>query len=106
MAGTTDRIAPGVLGDPLRPSNFIRRVWAPAIEKAEIEHCSPHALRHSSASWLAAAGVPAHELAAAVGHEKASTTLNLYSHVMPRRRRVGAELLDQMRSATGDSRPC
>jgi integrase len=84
-------------GKPLRRSNFLSRVWKPAVEKAGIE-ASPHSLRHSYASWLAAQGVPAHELAGALGHTRPSTTLDLYSHVMPHRRRVAADALDEMRA--------
>jgi integrase len=85
-------------GGPLRRSNFLSRVWKPAVERAEIEACTPHSLRHSYASWLAAQGVPAHELAGALGHTKPSTTLDLYSHVMPHRRRAAADALDEMRA--------
>ena len=68
---------PAEHGGPLRRSNFLSRVWKPAVEAAGVE-ASPHSLRHSYASWLAAQGVPAHELAGALGHTRPSTTMDLY----------------------------
>jgi integrase len=39
-----------------------------------------HDLRHSYATWLATDGVPVNVLKTVMGHEAASTTLNLYTH--------------------------
>ena len=39
-----------------------------------------HDLRHSYATWLVSRGVPVNDVVAVMGHEKASTTLNLYTH--------------------------
>jgi integrase len=39
-----------------------------------------HDLRHSYATWLVSRGVPINDVAAALGHERPSTTLNLYTH--------------------------
>ena len=43
------------------------------------------------------------EVAAALGHEKASTTLDLYSHALPHRRRSIVDALDLMRQNNADS---
>jgi integrase len=39
-----------------------------------------HDLRHSYATWLISDGVPINDVAAAMGHEQVSTTLNRYTH--------------------------
>ncbi len=39
-----------------------------------------HDLRHSYATWLVSRGVPVNDVQAVMGHEQASTTLNLYTH--------------------------
>jgi integrase len=44
-----------------------------------------HDLRHSYATWLVSCGVPVNDVVAVMGHEKASTTLNLYTHRSPDR---------------------
>jgi len=56
------------------------------------------AIRHSCASWLLAKGTPVNEVSAALGHTQPSTTLDIYAHVMPHRRRVAADALDDMRT--------
>ncbi|RZU49204.1 site-specific recombinase XerD [Krasilnikovia cinnamomea] len=39
-----------------------------------------HDLRHSYATWLVSRGVPVNDVREVMGHEQASTTLNLYTH--------------------------
>ena len=39
-----------------------------------------HDLRHSYATWLVSRGVPVNDLQRAMGHERASTTLDRYTH--------------------------
>lgn len=54
-----------------------------------------HDLRHSYATWLVSRGVPVNDVVAVMGHEKASTTLNLYTHRSPDRdERVRRALAD------------
>jgi site-specific recombinase XerD len=43
----------------------------------------PHDLRHSTATYLLAAGVPARVVMELLGHSQISMTLNTYSHVLP-----------------------
>ena len=42
-----------------------------------------HALRHTHATWLLAAGIPLVDVSRRLGHAKPSITLDLYSHAMP-----------------------
>jgi integrase len=39
-----------------------------------------HDLRHSYATWLISTGVPVNDVQKVMGHERGSTTLNLYAH--------------------------
>jgi integrase len=48
--------------------------------KHSFKHFSPHALRHTNVSLLIAAGISIREVAARVGHARASTTSDLYAH--------------------------
>ena len=52
---------------------------------AEISRCASgglrfHDLRHSYATWLVSDGVPVNDVQRVMGHEQATTTLNLYTH--------------------------
>jgi integrase len=55
-----------------------------------------HDLRHSYATWLVSSGVPVNEVARVIGHSRASTTLNRYTHVF------GATRDDRVRGALAD----
>jgi integrase len=39
-----------------------------------------HDVRHSYATWLVSDGVPVNVVQRVIGHQNASTTLNLYTH--------------------------
>jgi integrase len=59
-----------------------------ATERAAIAHLAKkaadglrfHDLRHSYATHLVTKGVPVNDIQAVMGHERPSTTLNLYTH--------------------------
>lgn len=59
-----------------------------ATEREAVEHIVKHAqggmrfhdLRHSYATWLVSANVPINDVAAVMGHQQISTTLNRYTH--------------------------
>lgn len=57
-------------GGPINYSNWLKRVWNPAVKAAGLETPlpTPHDCRHSYGSWLADQGVPPHEIAALMGH--------------------------------------
>jgi len=44
---------------------------------------SIHGLRHTSATLLLSAGVPAHVVQRRLGHRRIETTLNIYAHALP-----------------------
>lgn len=79
-------------GGPLRPNNFRKRVYAPALERAGLPHQSIHALRHVCASQLAGAGGSAVEIAARLGHSNPAITQRVYTHLLATRDERLAEL--------------
>lgn len=66
---------------PLSGSNW-RKVWDTAVTRAGVPVHTPHACRHTAASWLIQDGVPLHYVQAYLGHEHASTT-ERYAHLAP-----------------------
>ncbi len=71
-------------GEPIHSSRFYEQIWRPAIAKVELpKGTGPHALRHSYASLLIAAGESVKVVAERLGHTNAAMTLNVYSHLFP-----------------------
>ena len=54
---------------------------------------TPHTLRHTNISLLLAAGVPLRTVSGRAGHAQSSTTLNIYSHVIPSTDAIAASAL-------------
>lgn len=71
----------------LHPSNWNRRIWQPAITKAELDGLGYtwHDLRHSCVSRLIAQGADIAIVQAVAGHASASTTLKVYAQVTAKR---------------------
>lgn len=80
-------------GGPVRPVNFRRNVWYPALSRAwpaTDENGEPipdplrpriHDLRHTCASWLIQAGVPLPVVSRHLGHESIQVTVDVYGHI-------------------------
>ncbi len=64
-----------------------------------IEGVRLHDLRHLVATYLLSSGVDVRTVAGRLGHARASTTLDVYSHFMPAADRAAAELLGKMLEA-------
>lgn len=62
------------------PANFRRRDYYPLLEKLKIERKTPHATRHTYASWARRSGMPTEILQKILGHADYSTTANIYVH--------------------------
>lgn len=81
-------------------------MWA-VIAAHGLREVEWHDLRHFYASALIAAGSPASEVQAAMGHAKASTTLDIYTHLWPkadaRIRDAAAGVLDLVRAEKGQN---
>lgn len=63
--------------------------------KAEVKEVSPHALRHSHASWLIRQGVPINAISKRLGHASPAMTLNIYSHCYKTQGNDIAQLIDK-----------
>jgi len=83
-------------GKPLWSGSFWPRVWQPAVAAAnDDEQCAKagltpigkaptiHDMRHCHASWLIHAGRPLPYIQARLGHEKITTTVDTYGHLLP-----------------------
>lgn len=86
----------GATGARVRHQNFSDRVWKRTVAKARdraacdaagvvVLGAPPniHDLRHTHASWMIAAGVPLPYIQARLGHEKITTTVDTYGHLVP-----------------------
>ena len=62
---------------------------------------TPHTLRHFSASVLVAGGEDVLTVSGRLGHADATTTLRVYSHLMPGRDRHAANFLGQLMAGAG-----
>jgi integrase len=84
-------------GRPYRPDSVstMFRKFADAVGLPRTVHV--HTLRHSAASFLAAAGVPASDIAAQLGHaDGGALALRVYVHPLQENRRRAAEHLDRI----------
>lgn len=57
---------------------------------------TPHSLRHTHTSLLAAAGVPFEAIMSRLGHKDDETTLHVYLHVTQERRKEAAQKFDEL----------
>lgn len=69
-------------GTPVNPQNW-QRFWRKLLKQAGVEHKKFHALRHTHATKLLAAGKSIMDVSRRLGHSKPSHTLDLYGHAMP-----------------------
>jgi integrase len=70
-------------GTPISPVNILKHFKRKTKESGLPQETRLHDLRHSFISWLGSAGVPIRDLQEIAGHAQASTTLKIYSHVLP-----------------------
>jgi integrase len=72
-------------GGEVRHRTFYRLVWQKAIRESGIAEPLPrlHDLRHSHVAWLIAQGVSLPVIQARLGHEKITTTIDTYGHLLP-----------------------
>ena len=61
-------------------SNLRKRDYYPTLERLGIEKKTPHATRHTFASWAVSAGVKPELLQKMLGHASYDTTANIYVH--------------------------
>ena len=82
-------------GKPLHHSNFRRRVWLPALKKAELPDIHFHDLRHSGNTLAASAGASLRELMARMGHDSERAAM-IYLHSSDERQHQIADTLSQL----------
>lgn len=79
-------------GGPLRHRTFYRDIW---LKKSLAGMSAPlprlHDLRHSHVAWLIAQGTALPVIQARLGHEKITTTIDTYGHLLPDLQRAAAE---------------
>jgi integrase len=81
LPGDDGLVFPSADGEPLRRSNFRRRVWEPATADVGMSGFRFHDLRHTAATLAAASGTRLKALMARIGHASAAAALR-YQHVI------------------------
>ena len=84
------------LGRPLDGNNIRTRSFAPLLERAGLPPMRFHTLRHSAATLLMAEGVPVKVASELLGHADITTTLRIYSHVLPSMQEAAASAMDRL----------
>ncbi|MEI6558515.1 MAG: site-specific integrase [Rhodospirillaceae bacterium] len=76
------------------PISNIKKAFAHACERAGLKDVTPHTLRHTSATWMASAGVPMELIARYLGHSNSRTTERVYAKFAPEYLAQAARALD------------
>jgi integrase len=76
-----DLVFPNIVGQPIDPTNLIRRSFYPLLKSASLPRIRFHDLRHTAATLLLGQGVHPKVVSEMLGHSQISITLDLYSHV-------------------------
>ena len=71
------------LGGPLQVNNIGQREFNRLIKAAGVKRIKFHGMRHTVATLMLAAGVPAHVVQRRLGHSKVEMTLGIYAHALP-----------------------
>ena len=75
----------------------VQKMLQQHTEKAELKKIRVHDLRHSHVAMLIDMGVQPIAISKRLGHEKVTTTMNIYGHLYPNSQRELADKLDLMR---------
>lgn len=87
-------LCPGPKGGRFRQKTW-RAHWKAALAEVGLTGVRPHDLRHTAASLAIAAGVDILQVQAMLGHARASTTLDIYGHLLPGSGDEVAERMDR-----------
>jgi integrase len=71
------------LGLPLQVNTIGQREFDRLIKLAGVRRIKFHGLRHTVATLMLSAGVPAHVVQRRLGHSKIEMTLGIYAHALP-----------------------
>lgn len=80
-------------GKPMRDSNVLNRFIKPAARQLGIGFCNWQTLRRSCATWMVQAGGDIKSVQGQMRHTRASTTLDIYSQIVPAGQRRAANRL-------------
>lgn len=69
--------------------------WKRAQRAAKVHYLSPHAIRHTYASQMLAAGSDIAWLSKQLGHSSPAVTLSIYSHFIPGKKQQAVNALDR-----------
>jgi hypothetical protein len=90
----SDWVFPSQTGiTPVNVSNFLHRLFIPAVRRAGIANFRWHDLRHPFASRLAMAGVDLRMIQELMGHKALAMTLR-YAHLSPTHLHAAVRALD------------
>lgn len=84
---------------PIRPNNWRRRVFYPALAEAKLPKINPHALRHRIACDLADEGFTDEQIADWLGDSPATVRLVYRNLMVNNRKRVAAHLAERWEQA-------
>lgn len=70
------------IGTGIDPDNLTKQ-WKAALNRAGLRDQRFHDMRHAAGTMMLGDGMPVHEVSAILGHSLASTTLDIYAHVLP-----------------------
>lgn len=93
---------PNSKGGQLDSAHFRQRVWSPAFKRAGLVDLVWHDLRHTTATWMAQAGVDLFTVQGLLDHQDHRTTQRYAKHSKTRGR-AGLEVLEKL--LTGVSNP-
>lgn len=89
---STERLFLAPRGGPVEHRTFYSDIWRKkCCEPLPEPHPRIHDLRHSHVAWLIAAGVSLPVIQARLGHEKITTTVDTYGHLLPEVQRAAAD---------------
>ena len=79
------------LGRPLHGGSMVTKRFQSLLERANLPRMTFHELRHGAATLMLAIGVDLRTIMETLGHSQISTTMNVYSHVVPALQRDASE---------------
>ena len=88
-------IFPSSVGTPGDPSN-LRKDFIRVLKDAGLPILRFHDLRHTAASLMLNHGIPVIVVSRRLGHAKASTTLDVYGHLLHEMQDEAAKLMDAL----------
>jgi integrase len=87
-------------GGFIRKETLLRLHFHPALRRGGVRRVRFHDLRHGAASLMLANGIDVKTVSSRLGHANASTTLNVYAHVLKGSQGRAAELMENLLSET------